>query len=482
MPANAFCQLGRELATRFCTCGGHITVLCDACVAYHESTLIGEIHGYEPIYQLELAFAVGLDEFLRRKGQVLAAVALANKLQKLEQRQYQEVRLKAQRAAQEYMERLDTLHGSFGVLLEQFHHEKQAALSAEEPPVSAITTALLSATTGSVPETVSLVEAGPAERLEADVRALSDSMESGKGARSDFADFFSSVISRCIGAPSPPVSRPVPRPDPSQNSSLYIPYSRGPQLAKWRANNSELERVQLSPPLHFTNVTVSVVLPSGNMMSCGGRGEHSRRVVRINTTSGEVVFLADMLTGRGNPGIVYVENMLFLFGGFDNREQGQRSGEKYDINSNTWSLLRSQMANSRFQFSPFPYLRTIYIAGGWHTTAVEAFDIPTETFTTLPLVLPKPFGTTCLVYNGELIVLLDHSLIRWQLNSRTGDSHSQSIVFSAKDSNVMVQISGTKAYYCNETSIQCEIYELDLMNWEVKKRASLGGGMPCPVS
>lgn len=489
MPSNAYCQLSNEPATRFCTCGGRITVLCDACVATHEGTPSGEIHGYEPICHLDLALTVGLDEYLRKKGQVLGASALASKLQRQEQRQYQEVRLKAQKAAEEYIERLDTLHHSFELLLERFHGEKQAVLSVQQPSISAFTTVLLNTGTIRLPETASLVEAGPAERLDADVKELGTLMERGKGVRSDFADFFSSVLSRFRSEPSPAVDihpPPVPADVSNSNSSLYVPFSRGPQLAKWRVNNPKLERVQLNPPLDFTNVTVSVVLPSGNMMSCGGRREHSRRAVRINVASGEVIFLADMLTSRGNPGIAYVDNMLFVFGGFDDREQELKSGEKYDVRSNKWCLLRSQMMNSRFQFSPFPHLRTIFIAGGWHTTAVEAFDIPTETFTTLPVVLPEPFAATCLVYQGELIVLLNHSLIRWKLNSRADNSRRQPIAFSAKDSSVMVQISGSKAYYSKEGPIQCEIYELNMASWKVKLRASLApegvGGVKCPVS
>lgn len=120
MSKNASCELRGEHPTRFCTCGGRITVLCDRCVPTHEATLNGEIHCYEQLHYLDLAKSAGLDEFLRRKGQVLTASALANKLQKLEERQYQETRLKAERMAQEYIGRLDMLHRSFGSLWRDF--------------------------------------------------------------------------------------------------------------------------------------------------------------------------------------------------------------------------------------------------------------------------------------------------------------------------------------------------------------------------
>jgi hypothetical protein len=39
MSKNASCELRGEHPTRFCTCGGRITVLCDRCVPTHEATL-----------------------------------------------------------------------------------------------------------------------------------------------------------------------------------------------------------------------------------------------------------------------------------------------------------------------------------------------------------------------------------------------------------------------------------------------------------
>jgi hypothetical protein len=343
--------------------------------------------------------------------------------------------------------------------------------------------------------TALLVEVGPAQHLEADVKALNELMENGKGIRNDFDEFYSSAISRCLNTPSGiknPQPAVDPRPDPvPQNACVHVPFSRGPQLAIWRSNHHDLKRVMLDPPLNFTNLTVSLVLPNGNMISCGGRGEHECRVVQIDTTSGKVSFLADMLTARGNPGVVYANNMLFAFGGFCGGDKEHKSGEKYDFQGNKWTQLKNRMENSRFQFSPFPHLRTIYLAGGWHTTAVEAFDIPNETFTTLPLVLPKPFGTTCFVYHNELLVLQDHRLIRWALNSTMGNSQSKTIGSGVKDSNVMVQILGTKAYCSCETPMACEIFEVDLVSWEIDLKASLSPGPfpgpfpgvpPCPVS
>jgi hypothetical protein len=194
-----------------------------------------------------------------------------------------------------------------------------------------------------------------------------------------------------------------------------------------------------------------------------------------------------MPTARGNPGIALVGKLLFVFGGFDGSGDELNTGDKLDIQAKQWTKLRNRMANTRFQFTPFAHKQTIYIAGGWHTTAVEAFDVPSEAFTTLPLVLPKPFGTVCLVYLNELIVLQDQRLIRWSLSSRSGDTQGQSLSMSVKDSNVVVQVLGSKAYYSNEYKNHCEVHELNLMTWEVSKVASLsngssGGNAPCPVS
>jgi len=497
MEVQGTCQIGGEKATRFCTCAGELTVLCDSCVGVHEEQYMGEIHGYEQLAYLGLVQSLGLEEFLQRKSQVLKASALGRKLQELETRQYQETRRKVQELTQAYLEHLDTLHGSFGGLYERFSKEKLLPLSVDQPQTLAFTSAILTSGLTKIPENATLVEKKPAEVLEAQLTELTARMESSKGPDSNFDDFFTAIIKSGLKPASPvqpsvtPGSQPVPvhLPPAPPGPFAYIPFSRGPQLAKWRSDNEELERVTLQPALDFTNLTVSVLLPDGSMVSCGGKSEHDCRAVHINTITGEVTFLPEMLTARANSGIAYVEGVIYLFGGFCEGGKEHDSGEKFTFAANEWTQLENRMASSRFQFTPYPHQQTIYIAGGWHTTAVEAFDIPTETFTTLPLVLPKPFGTTCLVYNDELVVLQENHYIRWPLNSQMNESQKGSLGETVKDSNVVVQILGDKAYYTHETKQVCDIHELNLTTWTVVKRAGLspggsgGGSNPqCPVS
>jgi hypothetical protein len=337
------------------------------------------------------------------------------------------------------------------------------------------------------------------ERLENELNELNVRMHSVKGANGDFDDYYAYLVGQISGfrpgmntSLSPALSIPhhavVSQAAASPSSYVYVPFSRGRLLAKWRSDHTQLDKVVCSRSLDFTNLTVSIVLPDGNMICCGGRDQQECRVSYINTTSGDVVFLPEMPTARGNPGIAYVNNILFVFGGFIDGGRHHDTGEKLDIQAKQWTKLRNRMANTRFQFTPFAYMRTIYIAGGWHTTAVEAFDIPSEAFSTLPLVLPKPFGTICLVYNNELIVLQDQRIIRWPLSSRSGDTQGRSHSMSVKDSNVVVQILGSKAYYSNEYKNQCEVHELNMATWEVNKVAALsnsssgGGNAPCPLS
>jgi hypothetical protein len=441
--------------------------------------------------------SLGLEEFLMRKSQVLKASALARKMQELERRQYQETRKKVQELTQVYLEQLDTLHGSFGGLLEQFSREKLLSLSVDQPQTSAFTNSMLTSSLTKLPENATLVEKKPAEILEAQISGLNARMESGKGANGNFDDFYAAIIKSGLKPAGPinPASTPggssqsvsAEQPPAPSGPFVYVPFSRGPQLVKWRSDNEELERVTLRPALDFTNMTVSVLLPDGSMVSCGGKSEHDCRAVHINTVTGEVTFLPEMLTARANAGIAYVDGVIFLFGGFCEGGKEHDSGEKFSFATNEWTQLENRMASSRFQFTPYPHQQTIYIAGGWHSTAVEAFDIATETFTTLPLVLPKPFGTTCFVYNDELIVLQENRYIRWPLNSQMNESQKGSLDEMVKDSNAAVQILGTKAYYTHETKQVCEIHEFNLETWVVLKRANLspggpGNGQQCPVS
>ena len=177
-------------------------------------------------------------------------------------------------------------------------------------------------------------------------------------------------------------------------------------------------------------------------------------------------------------------NCLFVFGGFTPNKEELNSGEKYDLQGRQWSPIRSCMSTARHQFTPFPYQRSIYLAGGWTTAVVEAFDIDTEIFTTLPLVLPKAFPTVCLVYNDELVAFQEKRVIRWQLGCNTGECQVSVIHQMVKDSNVSVQILGTKAYWTQESLTECEIHEADLLQWEVSKATGMqtGQGKNCPVS
>ena len=465
-----------------------MTVLCDSCVGRHEEECSGEIHGYEQLVHLSLVQSLGLEEFLMRKSQVLKASALGRKLQELERRQYQETRRKVQELEQVYLERLDTLHGSFEGLLEQFNREKQLSLSVDQPQTSAFTKSMLSSRLTKLPENAVIVEKAPAELLEAQIKELGIRMESGKGANHDFDQFFASIMNSGLKQSGPVGNPSTSHKNPKEgmllsSSFVYVPFTRGPQLAKWRSDTLKLEKISLSRGLNLTHLSVSVLLPDGNMICCGGSAPHDQRVAHVNMTSGEVTYLPEMQKGRANAGVVYAENALFVFGGFSDVKEEWNTGEKYSLQSRQWSLFASCMSTARHQFTPFAHEGVIYLAGGWTTTAVEAFDIYTETFTLLPLVLPKVFPTVCLVYNCELIAFQEKRVIRWQLGSNTGERVVREIHQIVKDSNVSVQILGSKAYWTQESMTTCEIHEADLVTWEVSKLSNLSTGeKQCPVS
>ena len=464
------CQVNQALATRFCTCAGIITALCEGCVSLHEQQVCGELHNYEPITYFPLAQSVGLDSFLLRKSQMLKATILGKKLREVEKRQYEETRRKIRELEEDYMKRLDTLHGCFDGLMERFNKEKLLSLSTEEPKISAFTAAILRSKATKIQDETEMIDMKPVQELESELHRLDKRVNKLKGPKGDFDPLYAEYVKRIATEDSD--EEKITQPD-----FVTVPFSRGSQLALWRSDNQELRRVELSCSLKLTYLSVSVFLPDGNLISCGGHNPpHERQVAHINTTSGEISFLPDMFAGRANAGIVYYENFLYAFGGFSPRREEHKSGEKYDIQGKEWKMIEASMATQRHQFTPCIYERVIYLPGGWTTNTVETFEIATESFSVLSLTLPNAFPAVSLVYNGELVIFQGRRLIRWALGSNTNEGQVSAVRKNVKDSTIQVQIVGTKAYWTQEDPERCKILEVNLTDWTVTKVGDLKVG------
>jgi hypothetical protein len=165
-------------------------------------------------------------------------------------------------------------------------------------------------------------------------------------------------------------------------------------------------------------------------------------------------------------------------------ETDLNTAEKYTFDQDTWKSISGTMTDARNQFNPVAHQQIIYIAGGFHSTKVETFHIVHETFRIVPLTLPKAFGTIALIYNNELLILQDTTLVRWRLGSDS--ARSQTINSKVIESNTCPQLYGNRVFFNKESDNQCEIYVLDLTSMTITMvdglKNSAPGQQECPVS
>ena len=491
-------------ATKFCVCRDTATPLCDNCVPTHEYYLHNEMHDLNPIAHLGIFYNLGgATAFRMQKRQLMQGSTLIGRLEECEMRQYLLAKQRLEATTRQYSDWLDYLHRCFTALVANFQYEKSVPMTTTVFQLSQFSFCIYSAGDAKWPQEGKLVEEDPLGKFESEVASLQVRLHQNCGYNNAFEEYYVSKIKDILQPPSysssfpssqavpafiPPSPSPPKRPEirivPKQ-FKLFVPFSRGKQLARWDSTTTNLDQVTLSKSLNLTNLTVGVVLPDGNVVFCGGKGDHEFRAVLVDPVSGNVTSLPDMTCGRSNPGLVYADNMLFLFGGFQSGGITKLdSAEKFAFQNQTWTPIRDKMSSPRYQFTPCEFGRKAYLAGGWDTNKVDVFDLGTERFSTLPFTLPKVFGTTALAFNNELIILQDSRLVRWRIGATKGDPQVQQLTLSAKDSNVCPQIFGTKAYYTRETDAVCEIHQLELTTWQVTKVANLsrGPGMPqCPV-
>lgn len=508
-PGNQMCAMCGMQPTKFCLCREQPIFLCDNCTSQHEYQSHNEVHDSNPISYLSVFYQLGgADAYRMQKRQLAMGQSLVGRLSEFEQRQYFDAKQRLNAVCKQYEKWLDYLHDCFTRRVAVFNQEKVLPLTSTQFQLSGFSFYVYSLGEARWPQEASLVEVDPLLRMEADIASLHATLNQSGGTMGDYEDYFIAKITTGLSpAPSMPVPAntsaqayiPVqPAPIPiqpiavqrpaltivPQRFTLFVPFSRGKLLAKWNSSTTDLDKVVLSKPLNLSNLTVSVVLPDANIIYCGGKGTSERQCVHVNTASGQVMDLPSLTSGRSNPGIVYSEEFVYLFGGFQSGGNTKlTSGEKLALRTQTWTEFRDKMQTVRYQFSPCEHQRKIYLAGGWDTQGVEIFDIQTERFSALKMTLPKPFGTTAIAHNNDLLILQDSVCIRWRIGS-TNAAVSTPIDLSVKDSNVCPQVQGSKAYYTRETDVVCEVHMLDCASGKVEKVASLssGGNMPCPVS
>ena len=131
-----------------------------------------------------------------------------------------------------------------------------------------------------------IVESGPAQIFESEVATLQTHLHQNCGNNSTFEEYFIEKIKSAVNlsqsldqhpasAPIAPFHQPiaiVPRRFP-----LFVPFCRGKQLALWNSKTTDLKQITLAKSLRMTNLTVTVVLPDGNIVCCGGKEDQEQR-------------------------------------------------------------------------------------------------------------------------------------------------------------------------------------------------------------
>lgn len=118
----------------------------------------------------------------------------------------------------------------------------------------------------------------------------------------------------------------------------------------------------------------------------------------ISLTSGHFTRLPDMIARRSNHAVIALNSCLYAFG--ENITAERYTGQ-------CWVALPN-MLHSRSYFNVCTQHRQLYLCGG-HTPCSEVFDVDTETYTPLPVVLDNNW-TASFFYRGELVCLVKYKI------------------------------------------------------------------------
>ena len=131
-----------------------------------------------------------------------------------------------------------------------------------------------------------------------------------------------------------------------------------------------------------------------------------------------------LLTPRFDIGVAQMGNTVFAFGGIVSLLANPMTVcEKSSIPPTHWTPL-PHMHYARCSFTPCVFKALFYLASTYAKhRAVESFSPLTETFTVLPVALPKGlkigyWGSVTFVANGELTLLTNKKqMARWKIES-----------------------------------------------------------------
>ena len=118
--------------------------------------------------------------------------------------------------------------------------------------------------------------------------------------------------------------------------------------------------------------------------------------------------LPDMPVGKWEPGVVVLDDKLYIFGGYTDGVVSSKRSEVFDPSDNSWTLIQ-ELPSAITHMNMVLDGRTVWFAGGFkdgykgHAIAeVWSYDVDLDRYTAAPL-LPEPrAGGGLAVVNGQL--------------------------------------------------------------------------------
>lgn len=113
--------------------------------------------------------------------------------------------------------------------------------------------------------------------------------------------------------------------------------------------------------------------------------------------------LANMSAGRGATASVIVNDDIYVSNGYQAKASDARYVEKYNITTNSWSILNSTLLPKRFANSE-TYNNKIYIFNGWGNSHLEIVDLATNTLSKGAVNRSYTGNAGSAIHNGRIYV------------------------------------------------------------------------------
>lgn len=112
------------------------------------------------------------------------------------------------------------------------------------------------------------------------------------------------------------------------------------------------------------------------------------------------------------PGVYIAHQTVYLFGGVLPQGDTTAAAEMLSIPAQTASLL-PPMSTPRRSFTPCGYQEEIYLCGGINTSLCEKFNMPTQRYFPISLLMPETSDVVACWQGEEMVIVTRHFLMRW---------------------------------------------------------------------